>query len=122
MNTQINENGVRLVAIDLDGTLLTPQGELTARNAAAIRQACEAGVSVILATGKSRASAHWIIAELALQMPGVFTQGTTVYNEQGEIWHQSTMGQETAAGVLRYAEERAFPYLAYAGELSLIHI
>ena len=120
MSTQRSENNIRLVALDLDGTLLTPDGELTARNAAAIRQACAAGVSVILATGKSRASAHWIIAELALHMPGVFTQGTTVYNDDGEIWHQSKMDEQTAAGVLRYAEERGFPYLAYAGEQLLV--
>lgn len=119
-----NEETVRepivLAAIDLDGTLLTPEGTVTRQNAAAIRRACDAGVSVVLATGKSRASAAEIITELQLEMPGVFTQGTTVYNAEGKIWRQSTLAREAAAGVLRFAEARSFPYLAYVGERLLM--
>ncbi len=111
---------IRLVAIDLDGTLLTPQGELTERNARALRLACDAGADVIVATGKSRASARHIVDRLDLHMPGVFTQGTTVYDREGKLWHSTTLQPETASGVLRYAEERSLPYLAYAGERLLM--
>jgi len=111
---------IRLVAIDLDGTLLTPEGTVTEQNARALRRAYEAGVSVILATGKSRASAQRIITGLDLRMPGVFTQGTTVYNAEGKLWQETTLAEETAAGVLRFAEERALAYLAYAGERLLM--
>lgn len=117
---ETTRESIVLVAIDLDGTLLTPEGTLTARNAWAIGMACKAGLSVVLATGKSRASSSEIMEELGLQMPGVFTQGTTVYNAQGKIWQQTTMAQETAADVLHYAEERGFPYLAYVGERLLM--
>ena len=109
-------DSIILVAIDLDGTLLTPESTLTARNASAIRRACSAEVSVILATGKSRASAHEVIEELDLRMPGVFTQGTTIYDAKGDIWHETSLEKKTAAGVLQFAEERELPYIAYAGE------
>jgi Cof subfamily protein (haloacid dehalogenase superfamily) len=118
--TAQEQRTIRLAAIDLDGTLLSPQGKLTARNAEAIRRACEAGVSVVLATGKSRASATWIIDELDMHMPGVFTQGTTVYDAEGAIWHSTTMAKEAAASVLRFAEARSFPYLVYAGQRLLM--
>lgn len=114
------QNSIVLVAIDLDGTLLTSDGAVTGRNARAIGMACEAGVSVVLATGKSRASASKIIETLELKMPGVFTQGTTIYNAQGKIWAQTTLAQEAAADVLRFAEARSFPYLAYVGERLLM--
>lgn len=114
------QTAIGLAAIDLDGTLLTPQGKLTARNARAIRRARDAGVSVVLATGKSRASAQWILSDLDLHMPGVFTQGTTVYDADGQLWHSTTLETETAAGVLRFAEERSFPFLAYAGQRLLV--
>ena len=42
----------RLVAIDLDGTLLGPDGVLSERSADAIRAASEAGWIVTLATGR----------------------------------------------------------------------
>lgn len=112
---------IRLAAIDIDGTLLTPQGTLTERNIAAIGRACEAGVNVVLATGKSRASAIWILEDLDLHMPGVFTQGTTVYDAEGQIWHSTTFADDAARGVLRFAEARSFSTLVYAGERLLIN-
>lgn len=116
-----NQRALKLAAIDLDGTLLTPQGTLTARNARAVGRACAAGVSVVLATGKSRASAAWIIEELDMHMPGVFTQGTTVYDAEGAIWHSTTLSDHAAAGVLRFAEARSFSYLVYWGQRLLIN-
>lgn len=42
----------RLVATDLDGTLLGPDGLLSDRTAAALRAVAEAGVTVVFATGR----------------------------------------------------------------------
>ena len=43
----------RLVALDLDGTLLDPQGRVAPRSAAAISALSAAGVRIVLATGRS---------------------------------------------------------------------
>jgi len=45
-------NNVRLIATDLDGTLLNSRGELSARNAAALKAAQHAGLVVVLVTGR----------------------------------------------------------------------
>lgn len=42
----------RLIATDLDGTLLDPSGRLTARTVAAVRAAHEAGIMVVFASGR----------------------------------------------------------------------
>jgi Cof subfamily protein (haloacid dehalogenase superfamily) len=42
----------RLIATDLDGTLLDPTGVLTARSAAALQAAADAGVVVVFASGR----------------------------------------------------------------------
>lgn len=44
---------IRVIALDVDGTLLTPQGEITQQTRDAIAQAQAAGVKVVLATGRS---------------------------------------------------------------------
>ena len=44
---------VRLVAIDIDGTLLDSRGELPSRNREAVRRAAGAGLHVALATGRA---------------------------------------------------------------------
>lgn len=44
---------IRLIALDVDGTLLTPEGQITQATKDAIAQAREQGVKVVLATGRS---------------------------------------------------------------------
>ena len=43
---------IRVIALDVDGTLLTPKGEMTQETKDAIAQAQAAGVKVVLATDR----------------------------------------------------------------------
>ncbi|MCD8500543.1 MAG: HAD-IIB family hydrolase [Bacillaceae bacterium] len=43
---------VKLVAIDIDGTLITDEGELTAKTIEAISEVQNQGIKVVLATGR----------------------------------------------------------------------
>ena len=43
---------IRLIALDLDGTLLNARGEVSERNRLALKQARERGVRVALVTGR----------------------------------------------------------------------
>lgn len=50
---------IRLIALDVDGTLLTPSGELTTETVKAVGAARAQGVRVILCTGRSAPEAAW---------------------------------------------------------------
>lgn len=71
---------IRLIALDIDGTLLTPRGELTPRNRAAILEARRAGIEVILVTGRRFASARALLLELGLDVPLVSHNGALTKN------------------------------------------
>ncbi len=71
---------IRLIALDIDGTLLTPRGELTPRNRAAILEARLAGIEVILVTGRRFASARALLLELGLDLPLVSHNGALTKN------------------------------------------
>src|SRR2546423_9408473 len=60
---------IRLVALDLDGTLLNSRGELSGRNRAAIEAARGRGVSVALVTGRRFRDARPLALELGLDVP-----------------------------------------------------
>ncbi len=68
-------SAIKLIALDIDGTLLTPQGELTPRNRAAIERARRAGVVVVLVTGRRFGSAHALLRELELDLPLISHNG-----------------------------------------------
>jgi len=60
-----------IIAIDLDGTLLDGQGEVSRQNAAAIDLAREAGIEIVLATGRAWVESRHAI-EAIRQREGVF--------------------------------------------------
>lgn len=59
---------IKLIALDIDGTLLTYRSELTPRTRAAIEAAQTQGVKVALVTGRRFGSAHQLIQELQLDV------------------------------------------------------
>jgi len=106
---------IQLVALDLDGTLLCDDGSISARNVQAIQTAVSQNVQVILATGKTRASALRLLDQLGLEAPGVFNQGLVIHNADGSIRYETALDKETAVRAITFAVEQQLPHLAYCG-------
>lgn len=106
---------IKMVAVDLDGTLLNSQIEMTARTEAALKQAMDQGVQIILATGKTRASARAIIERLNLTTPGVYIQGLSIHNGDGSVRYQQTLDATVAQTVIAYAEQQNYTLIVYSG-------
>ena len=73
---------VRLVATDLDGTLLGPDAELSSRTAAALRDAHAAGIVVVAATGRSYLTATLRLAAATTVRWLVCSNGAVLYDRQ----------------------------------------
>lgn len=56
----------KLIALDMDGTLLTPEGRITPRTQAAIAAARARGVTVVLASGRPLEGMTAALTELGL--------------------------------------------------------
>ena len=66
---------IRLLALDLDGTLLNSRGVLTQRNCGAIAEARRLGVRVALVTGRRFRDARPLALELGLDVPLIAHNG-----------------------------------------------
>ena len=66
---------IRLLALDLDGTLLNSHGQLSERNRAALAQARERGVRVAVVTGRRFRDARPIALELGVDVPLIAHNG-----------------------------------------------
>lgn len=106
---------IKLVVIDIDGTLLNSQHQLTPRVERAVHAAVDAGVQVILATGKTRTSSLHLIEQLKLDTPGIYLQGLTVYEPDGKLRYQQSLDPAIARQVITFAEDRGFHMIAYSG-------
>src|SRR5829696_5368312 len=122
--TELNgKKEIRVIALDVDGTLLDSKHALTPRVETALNAASAKGVQIVLATGKTRASMLKIIEQLKLKSPGIYLQGLAIYDENGELRHQQTLDPAIARQVITYGEDRGFVMVAYSGEriLSRVH-
>ncbi|RWR03358.1 sugar phosphatase [[Pantoea] beijingensis] len=63
---------IKLIAIDMDGTLLNPKHEITPRVKQAIGLARERGAAIVLATGRPFIGVQRYLMELDLQQDGQF--------------------------------------------------
>src|SRR5262249_22777332 len=66
---------IKLLALDIDGTLLTSRGELTSRNQEAINEARNRGVHVVLLTGRRFGSAYLLLKDLQFDVPLISHNG-----------------------------------------------
>ena len=91
---------IRLLAIDIDGTLLDSNGGLPARNVDAIARAIEAGVEVALATGRRYDFARPVFEALPSPLTLILSNGAVVKTRQGETLLRRLLPRATALHVL----------------------
>jgi 5-amino-6-(5-phospho-D-ribitylamino)uracil phosphatase len=69
---------IKLVAVDIDGTLLDSQGNLPPQNTSAIEEAIQKGVKVILVSGRRWSMARQVAVALGLAFPVVAHNGALI--------------------------------------------
>lgn len=105
----------RLLALDVDGTLLDSAGVLRPRVRQAVRAAADAGCAVAIATGRRYHAAVEIAAALGLDAPLILHNGAVVQRARsGEVLAESPLALDAAHAVARLmaassAQVVAFP-------------
>lgn len=103
----------RLVAIDLDGTLLCPRGRVTQRVRQAIDGARRAGLVVCLATGRNPTESRTALDALGYADVGIFAGGALIYDcGAGRCVHRTLMEPAVAAAVCEMIEAAGHVALA----------
>lgn len=109
-------DALRVIATDLDGTLLGPEGALSGRTLAALGAAREAGIAVVAVTARPpRVFAEWTALAGALEA-AICANGAIVYDPaQGAIIASRTLPAETVALVAKTLRA-ALPHLRFGVE------
>ncbi len=108
---------IRLLAIDLDGTLVNDRLEMDPRDVAAVKAATAAGVTVVLATGRMFKSSLRYAEPLGLRGPIINYQGAVVREiASGEIWYRRELTVPMQQRVLALAEPKDWHVNTYVDE------
>lgn len=99
-------NQIKLLTLDLDGTLLTSRGEVSGRNLEAIQLAEKKGVFVTIATGRRFRDALPVAATLKLNAPIITHNGTLIkHAETLETISVLLINSPTVLEILRVGRE-----------------
>ena len=95
---------IRLLAIDIDGTLLDPQFKISAQNLAALRAAHAAGIEIVLATGRRHDYALPIAQEIGLPCWLISSNGALIRSSVGETFYTDRLPAATAAKLIGHMD------------------
>jgi len=86
---------IRLLATDIDGTLLNPQFKISEGDLNALRRAHAAGIEIVLVTGRRHAFALPIAKQLGFDLWLISSNGAVTRSLSGETFHRDLMAAET---------------------------
>ena len=112
---------IKLIASDMDDTLLNKDCQISPRNEAAIRKALDAGKIFLIATGRMYVSVRPYAQKLSLDVPLLTYNGDLVKGSQsGKVYIEHKMKLPTANEVLAYCREKGYYLQLYVGDSILI--
>lgn len=107
------KNAIRLLATDLDRTLLGADGRVSLENRAALHRAHEAGIKVVLCTGRAFTETRNIIDQIGLDLDATITVNGALISDAatGHTLESSPFGYEEACEVARWFLNRGHSVL-----------
>ncbi|HWY22442.1 MAG TPA: Cof-type HAD-IIB family hydrolase [Candidatus Acidoferrum sp.] len=85
---------IRLLASDIDGTLLNPQFQISEDDLSALRRAHSAGIEIVLVTGRRHTFALPIAKQLGFDLWLISSNGAVTRSLSGETFHRDLMPRD----------------------------
>lgn len=103
---------MRLIAIDMDGTLLNDRKTVSKENIRALKDATAQGHIIMLCSGRSSEDVLSFQKEHSLSLPFASCNGTVVYADD-KVVHRTPINLKAAAEAYQYLEEEDLPFQFY---------
>lgn len=112
---------IKLISLDLDGTLLDPKGRVTDASKAAIARARAAGLRVVVNTGRSCREAAWFAREAGCDTLNASTGGALVSDGgTGEVLRRWDVPEPSGRRAVELCLGWGFDLMIFAGEEILV--
>ena len=104
----------KLVAIDLDGTLLNSYGEVTPKTKEALQNAKSQGIEIVLSSGRPISSTESLAVELGVDNYLISGNGAAVFDIQNQkLICDRFLSKEQVLNIAKLCEENSFFYNVY---------
>jgi 5-amino-6-(5-phospho-D-ribitylamino)uracil phosphatase len=104
---------IRLIAVDLDGTLVNSHGDISTRNLASLREASARGAAIIIVTGRRFHSARPFVEQVKAPVTIISSNGARIGSSEGEVFYSNFLPRAVACQIVGIAAA----YQGYAAVL-----
>ena len=112
----MTELPVKLIATDIDGTLLNSRGEMPDRNRQAIISAQSKGITVAIASGRFPENVYILLERYGLSCPIIGDNGGRITDENLRVLSERPMEISAAQGVLEVLLAFGSDYFIFGGK------
>ena len=113
----------KLLVLDVDGTLLTSQAQISPRTHAALDRAREAGVAITLATGRRLATVRPQLADLGITLPVILQSGAQIVDlAGGEVLYRNPLPRDEVATAVRLTVAEGLQPILYENSALVQHL
>ena len=104
----------KLIAVDLDGTLLNKYGMVTEKTKQTIRKVIEQGTDVVIASGRPIDSIKTIAQEIGSKNYFIAGNGSLIYDiKKDEIIYEKFLNKQKVLEIAKICEENSISYNIY---------
>lgn len=105
---------IKIIVLDLDGTLLTSDKKISPRNYAALEQAAEKGIHIVPSTGRFYDGMPVVVRELPFVRYAITVNGAEIYDaREDRVLHRAEMTAEQAEEVFAFLDTLPVVYDCY---------
>ena len=105
LKSSVAADSLRLIAVDIDGTLLNPEFHISETDLAALRSAHRQGIEVTLVTGRRHTFALPIAQQLGFDLWLICSNGAVTRSLAGETFHRDLLPQQTCRDLCSAMQE-----------------
>lgn len=104
---------IKLIALDIDDTLLNSQSKITAATKEALQQALEQGIKIVLCSGRPLAGVSSYLKQLGISGDEQYVityNGALVETVAGKVLSKNTLNNQAYRRIVKYVEDNQMQY------------
>ena len=114
----MKSNDIKLIALDLDGTVLTDSNTLSDRVKRSLERAIQSGIEVVAASGRPYGSMPKNVLGIDGLNYSITSNGAAVHDNSGRRIHSSLISENDVISLLKITEEFDLIFEAYVDGLT----
>lgn len=104
---------IKLFAIDMDGTLLNSNSDISEKNIEAMKELNQAGIKTVLTSGRVSSSVDYFNEKIGIDNPMVANNGAVIKLSKDEVLATHPLDDDELINLLEFCDENEFSFNFY---------